>query len=223
MSACANMPEQTAISDTAMTEADIKQAVKDMIHVIELQADTATAKQLAQDTNEPELAAILGNHSRKLARLAVTLKVAQTKHNANIIAETKAQVSHLQLAMEESISLVYHRIKVPFVKINNWHLLPESDGLLKKQTHAFCHPDHATLVYGYGGYLGSEAATKRVSGLRAKTVAHWIKKNTPCQQTITRGLGIDIRAEEIRNIGMPSPEKEKVLQESRYVRLYVHR
>ena len=203
-------------------EDTVKKTSKQLSNAIELKADEISAKQLAQDSNETELVQLLTTNKQKIQQLHITLKVAEKMQNSAVISSSKTEIEQRQIETETEIAKYYRIVRIPFVHINNYKLLPESQEYLEGLQEQLCNPDYKIIIYGYGGYIGSEAATKKISHLRAKAVSKWLKAHTACK-TLTRGLGIDIRAREIQDVQLPKDKHDSVLEESRYVRIYIHR
>lgn len=198
-----------------------KDAGQQLSEAIKLKADESSAKQLANDSEENELVQLIKDNADKIQQLNITLKVAQKTNNHDVVSTTEAEIQQVKINTETEIAKYYKIVRVPFIHINNRKLLPESQAVLEAKQAELCNPAYKTIVYGYGGYIGSEAATKTISLLRAQAVAKWLKANTSCE-TLTRGLGIDIRAREIQDIQLPETEQNTILEESRHVRIYTH-
>ncbi len=200
-------------------EKDPSQQVSD---AIELKADETSATQLSKDSDENDLVQLIEDNQESIRQLRITLKVAEKTNNPTVAEETKADIRQRQLETETKIAKYYKIIRIPFIHINNYKLLPKALERLEARKEQLCNPDYKTIIYGYGGYIGSEKATKTISHLRAKAVSNWLKKNSTCK-TLTRGLGIDIRAREIQDVELPKEKHDALLEESRYVRIYIHR
>jgi len=217
LSACNEVKETSSAPENSL-----KKASKQLSDAIELKADETSAQQLAQDSDETELVQLLMINQQKIQKLRITIKVAEKMQNSAVVNSSKAEIHQRQIEMETKIAKYYRIVRIPFVHINNYRLLPKAQDRLESQQEQLCNPDYKTIIYGYGGYIGSEAATKNISHLRAKAISKWLKAHTACK-TLTRGLGIDIRAREIQDVQLPKDKHDSILEESRYVRIYIHR
>jgi len=186
-----------------------------------------TASSLLADTDNPELARFLEQSRQEEARLARTVEELQqrqkiTPQQADKLKEIHQSLRRLQLEKTRAILNAYHEVTVEFVHLNNTTLLPEAKAVLRAVAWGqYCSPGRKIIVYGYGDPIGGQEPTLRISEGRARAVAYWLDQNTDCHsaQILARGLGVDVKAEEIREADIPEAEKLKLYEKSRYVRI----
>lgn len=189
----------------------------------------ATALQLSRDTSDAQLASDLGQMEQERQRLDRSLQQLHAEKNipkeqANRLHGIHQQLRQLRARQRARILESYSETIVPFVELNRWELTSKGGEILAgTDWSALCEAGKRLLIYGYGDPTGGDQPTRRISVLRAKSVASWIRANSGCSATSMRerGLGVDIKASEIRDAEISSEEREELYRRSRYVRILV--
>jgi outer membrane protein OmpA-like peptidoglycan-associated protein len=188
-----------------------------------------TAASLLEDTDDPALARFLEQAREDEARLEETIRQLQAQQRIDPLQALRMREIHqslrqLQLEKTRAILEAYHEFDVEFVHLNNTQLLPAArQSLQEVPWERHCAGQRRILVYGYGDPIGGQEATERVSQGRAASVAAWLARQSACarQRILARGLGVDVKAEEIQNAPIPEAEKLRLYEKSRYARILV--
>ncbi|GEM_PF-5015391 len=190
-----------------------------------------TATSLQQDTDDPALLEFLDITREEEKNLEITLSKLRddeqiTEEQKENLKKTHELITRLQVEKMQAILNSYHEITVEFIHLNRQELLPQAEAMLAAiPWEQYCPTERKLVVYGYGDPTGGELPTLRVSEGRAKNVAHWLRHNTPCHENpiSARGLGVDLKAEEIKDSMLSPEEKEQIFQQSRYARILIPR
>jgi outer membrane protein OmpA-like peptidoglycan-associated protein len=188
-----------------------------------------TSPSLLEDTDDAALARFLEQRREDEARMEQTIRQLQAQQRIDPLQALRMKEIHhslrqLQLEKTRAIQDAYHEYHVEFVHLNNTQLLPAArQSLQDTPWDRHCPNQRKILVYGYGDPTGGQEATERVSQGRSATVAAWLDRHAACarEQIVVRGLGVDVKAEEIQNAPIPEAEKLRLYEKSRYVRILV--
>ncbi len=189
----------------------------------------SASRALQGDTDLSELARFLDEMRAEEGRLNET--IAQLESDAKIDArqaeqlkKTHGQLRSLQVQKTRAILDNYHEYTVDFHHLNRWKLLPESIQRLSAiDWDRHCPTTRKVIVYGYGDPIGGYQPTLMISEGRAYSVVQWLEANTRCKRTdmVARGLGVDVKAEEIDRSNLPQDQKLEIYKKSRYARILV--
>lgn len=188
-----------------------------------------TAAQLLQDSDRPPLTHALRQLVEEEERLSRTLeKLTESDQinpeQAQQLRTTHQQLRSLRIRKSEAILEHYDEKIIDFFELNRWRLLPEAVAQLATvEWSHHCTAAKRLVIYGYGDPIGGVAPTQQISDGRAHSVAQWIIANSRCREKdmIIRGLGIDIRAEQIQTANLTLQEQERIFRQSRYVRILI--
>ncbi len=191
----------------------------------------STAERLSDDTEDDQLASYLQqikeeeqNLGATLARLSEQQRIDSTQ--AEALKTTHKELRSLRVKKKRAILDAYNEHIIDFVELNHWKLLPEAiEQLATIDWNRHCNGARKLVIYGYGDPIGGEEPTRKISDGRAHSVAQWILANTACtdDDLVVRGLGIDVKAEEIQAANLPVDEKQRLYRRSRYARVLIPR
>lgn len=188
-----------------------------------------TASSLVEDSDDEKLKAFLQTSKEEEKRLLSTIQELRQAdkidhEQAEKLKQTHSLLNRLQAEKFTAILRSYEEITVEFVDLNQWKLLPEAKTKLRiVQWDNLCPAARKIIVYGYGDPIGGTTPTQQISLGRAQSVANWMAANTPCRadNIVARGLGVDVKSEQIDTASISSKEKESLYRKSRYARILI--
>lgn len=189
------------------------------------------AEALADDTDLSELARFLQEMRTEQGQLSETIAKLESEskidaRQAEQLKRTHGELRSLQVKKTRAILDNYYEYTIDFVHLNRWKLLPESiERLASIDWNRHCPNARKIIIYGYGDPIGGYAPTLLISEGRAYSVVQWLEANTRCKREdmTARGLGVDVKAEEIDEARLPRNEKMEIYEKSRYARILVPR
>jgi outer membrane protein OmpA-like peptidoglycan-associated protein len=189
----------------------------------------STAERLTDDTEDDQLANYLRQIREEEETLGATIaRLAEQQRidagQAKALEDTHKELRSLRIKKKRAILDAYNEHIIDFVELNRWKLLPAAIRQLSAiDWQAHCGSGRKLVVYGYGDPIGGAETTRKISDGRAHSVAQWIQANTACgeDELVVRGLGIDVKAEEIQEANLPAAEKQRLYQRSRYARILI--